>query len=210
MFRKVIAASTAAVLVSLTLSVAPASAAVKNGTKCAKAGASTKSGGSTFKCVKHALVKNAKLTWRSTECITSVNSYKRANVSVLAAKAETAKTIAALDLAIASLQESITAFTPTVAADVKVEQDRIASIKVKLDAMKADTANLTKNAKNIKDYETAISWREITVRRLNSQISAFTAKVKNLQNEKNAATNNLSLISSASSTALTTARTICG
>jgi chromosome segregation ATPase len=155
-------------------------------------------------------VKNAKLTWRSTECITSVNSYKRANVSVLAAKAETAKTIAALDLAIASLQESITAFTPTVAADVKVEQDRIASIKVKLDAMKADTANLTKNAKNIKDYETAISWREITVRRLNSQISAFTAKVKNLQNEKNAATNNLSLISSASSTALTTAKTICG
>ena len=210
MFRKVIAASTAAVLVSLTLSVAPASAAVKNGTPCSKAGASTKAGGSTFKCVKHALVKNAKLTWRSTECITSVNSYNRANVSVVAARAETAKTIAALDLAIASLQESITALTPTVAADVKVEQDRIASIKVKLDAMKADTANLTKNAKNIKDYETAISWREITVRRLNSQISAFTSKVKNLQNEKNAATNNLSLISSASSTALTTARTICG
>ena len=210
MFRKVIAASTAAVLVSLTLSVAPASAAVKNGTPCSKAGASTKAGGSTFKCVKHALVRNAKLTWRSTECITSVNSYNRANVSVVAARAETAKTIAALDLAIASLQESITALTPTVAADVKAEQDRIASIKVKLDAMKADTANLTKNAKNIKDYETAISWREITVRRLNSQISAFTSKVKNLQNEKNAANNNLSLISSASSTALTTARTICG
>jgi chromosome segregation ATPase len=210
MFRKVIAASTAAVLVSLTLSVAPASAAVKNGTPCSKAGASTKAGGSTFKCVKHALIRNAKLTWRSTECITSVNSYNRANVSVVAARAETAKTIAALDLAIASLQESITALTPTVAADVKAEQDRIASIKVKLDAMKADTANLTKNAKNIKDYETAISWREITVRRLNSQISAFTSKVKNLQNEKNAANNNLSLISSASSTALTTARTICG
>ncbi len=210
MFRKVIAASTAAVLVSLTLSVAPASAAVKNGTPCSKAGASTKAGGSTFKCVKHALVRNAKLTWRTTECITSVNSYNRANVSVVAARAETAKTIAALDLAIASLQESITALTQTVAADVKAEQDRIASIKVKLDAMKADTANLTKNAKNIKDYETAISWREITVRRLNSQISAFTSKIKNLQNEKNAATNNLSLIASASSTALTTARTICG
>lgn len=210
MFRKVIAASTAAVLVSLTLSVAPASAAVKNGTPCAKAGATTKAGGSNFRCVKHALVKNAKLTWRTTECISSVNSYNRANVSVVAARAETAKTIAALDLAIASLQESITALTPVVAADVKVEQDRIAAIKVKLDAMKADTANLTKNAKNIKDYETAISWREITVRRLNSQISVFTSKVKNLQNEKNAANNNLSLISSASSTALTTARTICG
>jgi predicted RNase H-like nuclease (RuvC/YqgF family) len=128
---------------------------------------------------------------------------------VAAAKAETAKTVAALDLAIVSLEESITALTPTVAADVKIETDRIASIKVKLDAMKADTANLTKNAKNIKDYETAISWREITVKRLNSQITAFTSKIKKLQNEKNAANNNLSLIESSASTALTTARTIC-
>jgi t-SNARE complex subunit (syntaxin) len=72
---------------------------------------------------------------------------------VIAARTETAKTVAALDEAIKSLEESITALTPVVAADVKVEQDRIAAIKVKLDAMKADTANLTKNAKNIKDYE---------------------------------------------------------
>ena len=128
----------------------------------------------------------------------------------MAAKTETAKTAAALDLAIASLQESVTALTPTVAADVKAEQDRIAAIKVKLDAMKADSANLTKNAKNIKDYETAISWREITVRRLNSQITAFTSKVKKLQNEKSAANNNLSLIESSASTALSTAQTICG
>jgi uncharacterized coiled-coil protein SlyX len=134
----------------------------------------------------------------------------KTNSSVAAAKAETAKTIAALDLAIASLEESITALTPTVAADVKIETDRIAAIKVKLDAMKADTANLTKNAKNIKDYETAISWREITVRRLNSQITAFSSKIKKLQNEKGAANNNLTLIESSASTALTTARTICG
>ena len=210
MFRKVLAATTAALLVSVTLSVAPASAAVKNGTPCSKAGATTKSGGSTFKCIKYALVKNSKLTWRTTDCISTVNSYLKTNSSVAAAKAETAKTIGALDLAIASLQESITALTPAVAADVKIETDRIAAIKVKLDAMKADTANLTKNAKNIKDYETAISWREITVRRLNSQITAFTSKIKKLQNEKGAANNNLSLIESSASTALTTARTICG
>ena len=209
MFRKVLAASTAALLVSLTLSVAPANAAVKNGSPCSKAGATTKSGGSTFKCVKYALVKNSKLSWRTTDCITTVNAYLKTNSSVAAAKAETAKTIAALDLAIASLQESITVLTPVVAADVKVETDRIAAIKVKLDAMKADTANLTKNAKNIKDYETAISWREITVRRLNSQITAFASKIKKLENEKSAANNNLSLIESSASTALTTAKTIC-
>jgi uncharacterized coiled-coil protein SlyX len=210
MFRKVLAATTAALLVSLTLSVAPASAAVKNGTPCSKAGATTKSGGSTFKCIKYALVKNSKLTWRTTECISTVNSYLKTNASVAAAKTETTKTVATLDLAIASLQESITALTPVVAADVKVETDRIAAIKVKLDAMKADTANLTKNAKNIKDYETAISWREITVRRLNTQITAFESKIKKLQNEKSAANNNLSLIASSASTALMTAKTICG
>jgi predicted RNase H-like nuclease (RuvC/YqgF family) len=210
MFRKVLAATTAALLVSVTLSVAPASAAVKNGTPCSKAGATTKSGGSTFKCIKYALVKNSKLTWRTTDCISTVNAYLKTNSSVTAAKAETAKTVAALDLAIASLKESVTALTPVVAADVKAEQDRIAAIKVKLDAMKADAANLTKNAKNIKDYETAISWREITVRRLNSQITAFESKIKKLQNEKGAANNNLTLIESSASTALTTARTICG
>lgn len=212
MFRKVLAATTAALLVSLTLSVPTASAAtkIKNGTPCAKAGATTKSAGSTYRCTKYALAKNSKLTWRTTDCITTVNSYLKTNSSVMTAKADTAKTVAALDLAINSLQESITALTPTVAVEVKAEQDRIAAIKVKLDAMKADTANLTKNAKNIKDYETAISWREITVRRLNSQITAFSSKIKQLQNEKSAANNRLSLIESSASTALATAQTICG
>jgi chromosome segregation ATPase len=210
MFRKVIATATASLLIALAFGAAPASAAVKNGTPCSKAGATTRAGGETFRCVKYALQKNAKLTWRSADCTKTVNAYQKTNTSVIGARAETAKTIAALDLAIASLQESITVLTPAVAADVKVEQDRIAAIKVKLDAMKADTANLTKNAKNIKDYETAISWREITVRRLNTQITAFTSQIKKLQNEKNAANNNLSLIASGASTALTTARTICG
>lgn len=211
MFRKVIAAATASLLIALAFGAAPASAAtVKNGTPCSKAGATTKSGGETFRCAKYALQKNAKLTWRSADCIKTVTAYQKTNTSVIGARAETAKTIAALDLAIASLQESITVLTPAVAAEVKVEQDRIASIKVKLDAMKADTANLTKNAKNIKDYETAISWREITVRRLNTQITAFTSQIKKLNNEKNAANNNLSLIESGASTALSTARTICG
>jgi chromosome segregation ATPase len=211
MFRKVIATATASALIALAFSVAPASAAtVKNGTPCSKAGATTKSGGETYRCAKYALQKNAKLTWRSSDCLKTVTAYQKTNTAVIGARTETAKTVLALDEAIASLNESITALTPVVAADVKIEQDRIAAIKVKLDAMKADTANLTKNAKNIKDYETAISWREITVRRLNTQITAFTSKIKKLDNEKSAANNNLKLISSSASTALTTARTICG
>ncbi|CAB4657970.1 unannotated protein [freshwater metagenome] len=211
MFRKVIATSTASLLIALAFGAAPASAAtVKNGTPCSKAGATTRAGGETFRCVKYALQKNAKLTWRSNDCTKTIAAYQKTNASVIGARAETAKTVAEIDAAIKSLEESITVLTPAVAAEVKVEQDRIAAIKVKLDAMKADTANLTKNAKNIKDYETAISWREITVRRLNTQITAFTSQIKKLNNEKNAANNNLSLIASGASTALSTARTICG
>ena len=127
-----------------------------------------------------------------------------------AAKAETANTLAALDVAMASLQESVTALTPVVAIDVKAEQDRIAAIKVKLDAMKADTVNLVKNAKNIKDYETAITRREFAVRQLNNQITAFTSQVKRLTNSKTAGANNLLLIKSTADTALDTAKTICG
>lgn len=210
MFRKVIATATASVLIALAFSAAPASAAtVKNGTPCSKAGATTKSGGETFRCVKYALQKNAKLTWRTKDCVKTVNAYRKTNTSVTTARTETAKTIGTLDEAIANLEESITALTPVVAANVKVEQDRIAAIKVKLDAMKADTANLAKNAKDIKNYETAISWREITVRRLDTQLSAFTSKINKLKNEKSAANNNLSLISSSASTALSTAKTIC-
>lgn len=210
MFRKIIATATASLLIALAFGAAPASAAtVKNGTPCSKAGATTRSGGETFRCAKYALQKNAKLTWRSNDCIKTVNSYQKTNASVKSARTETAKTIAALDLAVANLEESITALTPAVAAEVKVEQDRIASIKLRLDAMKADSVNLSKNAQNIKDYETAISWREITVRRLNTQLTAFSSQIKKLNNEKNAANNNLSLISSGASTALSTARTIC-
>ena len=212
MFRKVSITLLSAVIVASGISAVPASAAAKisNGTACKKVNATTTVAGYKYKCAKNPLVKNSKLTWRTTDCIKTVNAYLKTNSSVAAAKSETAKTVTALDLAIVSLQESITALTPVVAADVKIETDRIASIKVKLDAMKADAANLTKNAKNIKDYETAISWREIAVKRLNSQITAFNSKIKKMQNEKSAAANNLSLIESSASTALTTAKTICG
>jgi hypothetical protein len=80
MFRKVLAASTAALLVSLTLSVAPANAAVKvsNGVPCTKAGTVTKVSGFSYRCAKNALVKNSKLTWLSIECLDSIKQYQGA------------------------------------------------------------------------------------------------------------------------------------
>ena len=80
MFRKVLAASTAAILVSLTLNVPASTAAttVSNGVPCTKAGTTTKVSGFTYRCAKNALVKNSKLAWLSVECLDSIKSYQGA------------------------------------------------------------------------------------------------------------------------------------
>jgi septal ring factor EnvC (AmiA/AmiB activator) len=210
MLRKVIATSTAALLISFSFGISPASAAViKNGTPCPTAGVTKKVSGTTYKCVKNLLVTNSKLTYRSSECITSMNAFVRANKDVTAARTATTTTIASVDLAITSLQESLTAITPGVLVEIKIQQDKINASQAKMDVLKADIVNATKNAKDIKDYDTAIRWRNVTITRLNNQLKSFTSQITRLNSEKRAAQNNLGLISSASSTARTTANTIC-
>ena len=209
MFRKVLAASTAALLVSLTLSVAPASAAVKNGTPCSKAGATTKSGGTTFKCVKYALVKNSKLTWRSTDCVNTVNAFLKAQSNVAAAKIETDKTVATVDEAIALLQETITVITPLVNAAVAKYQGKIDANILTLAKLNADTANKTQNASVIATIERANkSWNTAIIYE-KRKISTYTSKINLLKNQRNTALNNFSIVSSASSTAQSTASTVC-
>ncbi len=209
MFRKVLAASTAALLVSLTLSVAPASAAVKNGTPCSKAGATTKSGGSTFKCVKYALVTNSKLTWRTTDCVNTVNAFIKARSNVAAAKIETDKTVATVDEAIAVLQETITVITPLVNAAIAKYQGKIDANIVTLAKLNADTANKTQNAEIIKTIERANkSWNTAIIYE-KRKITTYTSKISLLKNQRNTALNNFSIVSSASSTAQSTATTVC-
>jgi hypothetical protein len=80
MFRKVLAALIAALLVFPALSVAPASAATKisNGVPCTKAGTTKKVSGFTYRCAKNTLVKNSKLTWLSVECLDSIKQFEGA------------------------------------------------------------------------------------------------------------------------------------
>jgi len=209
MFRKVLAASTAALLVSLTLSVAPANAAVKNGTPCSKAGATTKSGGATFKCVKYALVKNSKLTWRSTDCVNTVNAFLKAQSNVAAAKIETDKTVATVDEAIALLQETITVITPLVNAAVAKYQGKIDANILTLAKLNADTANKTQNASVIATIERANkSWNTAIIYE-KRKITTYTSKISLLKNHRNTALNNFSIVSSASSTTKSTASTVC-
>jgi hypothetical protein len=209
MFRKVLAASTAALLVSLTLSVAPASAAVKNGTPCSKAGATTKSGGSTFKCVKYALVKNSKLTWRTTDCVNTVNAFIKAKSNVAAAKIETDKTVATVDAAIAAIQETVTVLTPLVNTAIAKYQGKIDANIVTLAKLNADTANKVQNAAIITTIERANkSWNTAIIYE-KRKITTYTSKISLLKNQRSTALNNFSIVSSASSTAQSTASTVC-
>lgn len=209
MFRKVLAASTAALLVSLTLSVAPASAAVKNGTPCSKAGATTKSGSATFKCVKYALVKNSKLTWRTTDCVNTVNAFVKAQSNVAAAKNETDMTVATIDETIALLEETITVITPLVNAAVAQHQGKIDANTAKIAKLNADTANKVQNAEVIKTIERANkSWASAIIYE-KRKITTYSSKINLLKKQRATALNNLAILTSASSTAQTTAQTVC-
>ena len=155
MFRKVLAASTAAILVSLTLSVPASTAATKvsNGVPCTKAGTTTKVSGFTYRCAKNALVKNSKLTWLSVECLDSIKSYQGAvkaqstlnsstdQIKLLTTQYESisailAATTTALDnakAAITKTQATMNATTdPTLKGKLAVEVRELADAIIKL------------------------------------------------------------------------------
>ena len=155
MFRKVLAASTAAILVSLTLSVPASTAATKvsNGVPCTKAGTTTKVSGFTYRCAKNALVKNSKLAWLSVECLDSIKSYQGAvkaqstlnnstdQIKLLTTQYESisailAATTTALDnakAAITKTQATMNATTdPTLKGKLAVEVRELADAIIKL------------------------------------------------------------------------------
>ncbi len=155
MFRKVLAASTAAILVSLTLSVPASTAATKvsNGVPCTKAGTTTKVSGFTYRCAKNALVKNSKLTWLSVECLDSIKSFQGAvkaqstlnnsteQIKLLTTQYESisailAATTTALDnakAAITKTQATMNATTdPTLKGKLAVEVRELADAIIKL------------------------------------------------------------------------------
>ena len=99
MFRKVLVVVGTAALVAASITAVPASAATKvsNGVACSKSGATTKVSGSSYKCAKNPLVKNAKLTWLSIDCLNTTKTYTTALANLPKIKAATDATIAKLD-----------------------------------------------------------------------------------------------------------------
>ena len=162
MFRKVALTSLAAVLVAGSLAAIPANAATKasNGVACSKLGATTKSGGTTYRCAKNPLVKNAKLTWLSTQCLNLAASYNKSKAALPATKAKTDATVAELDLDIAKWK----AEADKAAIDIADYQAKILIIKDALAKAKADTANAAANRTKIMQYETGIRNFETAIR----------------------------------------------
>lgn len=162
MFRKVALTSLAAVMVAGSLIAIPASAATKvsNGVACKKAGATTKSGGTTYRCAKNPLVKKAKLTWLSKDCVNLSASYIKSRNSLPTAKAKTDATIAQIDLDIAKWK----AEADQAAIDIADYEAKILIIEDALAKVKADTANAAANRTKILQYETGIRNFETAIR----------------------------------------------
>jgi hypothetical protein len=162
MFRKVLVVLGAAVLVASTTTAVTATAAtqISNGVSCKKAGATTKVKGSTYRCAKNPLVKNAKLTWLISDCITTGNAYKKALANLPKIKAASDAAVAKLDADIAKQLVQVEK-----AKQVIPEfQSKIDTITAQLVILRADTANLTKNKKTIDAYASAVRNYEIAIR----------------------------------------------
>jgi hypothetical protein len=161
MFRKVLVVVGTAALVAASITAVPASAATKvsNGVACSKSGATTKVSGSSYKCAKNPLVKNAKLTWLSIDCLNTTKTYTTALANLPKIKATDA-TIAKLDADIVKQAIEVEKANKL----IPEYQAKIATINTALTALKADTANLVKNKATIDKYSAAVRSYEAAIK----------------------------------------------
>ena len=170
MFRKVSFTLLSAVLIAGGISAVPASAAAKisNGVACKKVNATTTVSGYKYKCAKNPLVKNAKLTWLSAECLTAVGQFQAAtkaqsdlanvadqtaalDAEYAAAAAALASTTAALDKA----RAQVTQFQATMNASTNnADKQKLATAISKLaNAVLVLSGSKTKLSAQVKDLE---------------------------------------------------------
>jgi len=162
MFRKaiVVAGATALVLASITAVPAGAATKVSNGVACKKSGATTKVSGSSYRCAKNPLVKNSKLTWLSLDCLNTARTYRQALLNLPKIKAATDETVAKLDADMAKQAIEIEKANKL----IPEYQAKIATINTALVALRADTANLTKNKATIDKYTSAVRSYEAAIK----------------------------------------------
>jgi septal ring factor EnvC (AmiA/AmiB activator) len=148
------------VLASITAVPAGAATKISNGVACKKSGQTTKVSGSSYRCAKNPLVKNSKLTWLSLDCLNTANTYRKAVANLPKIKAATDETVAKLDADMAKQALE----TEKANKLIPEYQAKIATINTALVALRADTANLTKNKATIDKYAAAVRSYEAAIR----------------------------------------------
>ena len=168
MARKLAIAVLSAALISGVINVSPAAAKISNGTACSKAGAMTTVSGFKYKCAKNSMVKNSKLTWLSTECLTAITQYNAA-VKARATVSNSSEQVAELNV---EYEKAVTAL-----ASVTTAYDNArAQVTKSQAAMNAATVASEKQA-----LATALSKLANAVLVLSGSKSKLSAQVKDLE-----------------------------
>lgn len=198
MFRKISATLFAASLLAVAAPAISADAAtISNGVACKKAGAVTKVGSSKYQCAKNPMVKNAKLTWLSTDCLSAANTYLKA----LAASKNVSAEVASQTLSIE--------------ADIKAAQDDIVTIQAKLDIANGrlktatDKLNAATRDADKKLYQTAINSWNAAIRSYQAAIDRNNSSIRKLTSDKNNLANRPRDVAANLSSAKDSASLIC-
>ena len=168
MARKLGIAVLSAALISGVINVSPAAAKISNGTACSKAGATTTVSGFKYRCAKNSMVKNSKLTWLSTECLTAITQYNAA-VKARATVSNSSEQVAELNV---EYEKAVTALASVTTA---YDQAR-AQVTKSQAAMNAATVASEKQA-----LATALSKLANAVLVLSGSKSKLSAQVKDLE-----------------------------
>jgi len=173
MFRKVSATVLTTVLIAAGISAVPASAATKisNGVACSKLNANKKVSGYKYKCAKNALVKNAKLTWLSAECLTATGQYQEA-VKALADVSNISEQTATLEAELVTANAALAKTTASYDA-----------ARTQLTQFQA-TMNASTNTADKQKLSTAISKLANAVLILSGSKTKLSTQVRDLESKK--------------------------
>jgi len=199
MIRKISASVFAAALLVVAAPAISASAATKvsNGVPCTRSGAVTKVGSFKYQCAKNPMVKNAKLTWLSVECLTAARDYVRVSKTAATVTTDASAQIASID------------------EDIKAAQALIAENQAKLDTATARSktaatllaAATTENDK--KQLQAAVNSWNAAMRAYQAAIDRSNASIRKLTADKNNLVNQPKVIASNIADAKANANIIC-
>ena len=173
MFRKVSVAllSSIVVLTGVTAPTASAATKISNGVACSKANSTKTVSGYKYRCVKNPLVKNAKLTWLSFECLTATKQWQAAT-KAQQDLVNVADQTAALDT------EYVAATTALASTTAALEKARAQVTQFQAQM------NAATNAADKQKFATAVSKLAHAVLVLSGSRTKFAAQVKDLESKK--------------------------